>query len=191
MSILNKHSISARDTSACARSPPGAGCAPCLAESADPCSWALSEMYSNSFAGSLQIHFYTDLFNKSPWTKWKWQYCQPDISLLTDTAIQILTCLKLGQVDTMEVSITIQSSAPSSSSYTWQMDFRQLHSLEPSRQGLICHGPLYSLFFVPATLLPGMRFPVEIRNLILIQDAFSAANGVYTRSKNRLEIRYI
>lgn len=61
----------------------------------------------NSFTSTLKMHFYPDLFlDEGTLIKQKWHYRQPDTSLLIDRAIQTLTCLKTGQVDTTEVSIT-------------------------------------------------------------------------------------
>lgn len=60
-----------------------------------------------SFTSSLKIHFYPDLFlDEGTFIKQKWHSWQPDTSLLRDRAIQTLTRLKPGQVDTTEVSIT-------------------------------------------------------------------------------------
>lgn len=60
----------------------------------------------NSFTSSLKIHFYTDLFlDEATLTKIKLASVAAR-HILIYTAIQILTCLKPGQVDTIKVSIT-------------------------------------------------------------------------------------
>lgn len=63
-----------------------------------------------TFTRSIKICFYTDFFfflDEGTLAKWKWHYWQPVTFLLIDRATYTLTCLKPGQVDTIEVSIIL------------------------------------------------------------------------------------